>query len=103
MRRKGLHLNRRQRRQLQKKIDREAPPSLAEWLTETGKLVKRGELWAVLMRFWALKRLEDRYNRPLARVRRFFARLLPWAEDPPPSPFEQLNAAPERDIREVAE
>lgn len=84
------HLNRRQRRQLRKKLRQKGKDvkSLADWLAEPGKTVTRAEIWNLLPRFYAIMKLQERYNSPLARLQRAARRLAPWMDDPPPSPFE---------------
>lgn len=81
-------MNRRQRRRVEKAMEKHQPPSLQEWLADPTKLVKRGELWNVLDRYWRLKELEEEWHSPLARLQRFMRRLVPWMDDPPPNPFD---------------
>ena len=93
-----LHLNRKQRRQLRKKLRQKEPPSLAEWLSSPDKVVKRGELWAVLDRWGRIRDLRRRYYSWPQRLKRWLQRWNPLVEDPPPDPFQMAEAEEAEDV-----
>lgn len=92
-------MNRKQRRQLRKKLKRDAPPSLTEWLSSPGMVVKRGELWNVLDRWQRIQDLREHYYSWPQRLKRLYQRLNPFIEPPPPDPF----ALEEEEALEVME
>ena len=62
-------MNRSQRRQKPSK----KPETLREWIQKSDLVVRRGEMWEVIMKAIQIERLDRKRNRPWWKLARFFS------------------------------